>query len=235
MKPTPVYTSSITTVRGVLTPEYLRSKMAPYRVPLETADQIVHYIHNGVQPGSFVRAVLENDLITAVRKGDIENRAALSRIVEYLYNTCPRGAWMSEAQVEAWLGAHRLYGEMLEATAAKESRKNSETPDEMVQSVLQGKSQQMQEFAEKNGIPVERIKLSRSSKMIEIPIDRKSQAAGERDDDDDCPECSGRGKLQTLGGDWGKTPEGEIECWKCKGTGSKLSVKELLDRTKDCK
>lgn len=109
---TPVYTSSIITVRGVLTPKYLRSRMAPYRIPLETADQLVHYIHNGVPPGSFVRAVLENDLIQAVRKGDMENKVTLSRIVEFLYCTCPTGAWMSEAQVEAWLGAHRLYREM---------------------------------------------------------------------------------------------------------------------------
>ncbi len=37
--------------------------------------------------------------------------------------------------------------------------------------------------------------------------------------DDRCAECNGRGKLTVLGGDWGKTPESERECWMCKGTG----------------
>ena len=34
-----------------------------------------------------------------------------------------------------------------------------------------------------------------------------------------CSECNGSGRLETLGGDWGKTPEGEAACWMCKGTG----------------
>jgi DnaJ-class molecular chaperone len=34
-----------------------------------------------------------------------------------------------------------------------------------------------------------------------------------------CGECGGTGKLETPGGDWGKTPPGEKLCWQCKGTG----------------
>lgn len=200
MKPTPVYPSSITTVRGVLTPEYLRSKMAPYRVPLETADQIVHYIHNGVPPGSFVRAVLENDLIQAVRKGDLENRAALSRIVEYLYCTCPTGAWMSEAQVEAWLGAHRLFKEMADATAVKDRPQAPSIAQQALDKAPWTAANEEQADGRMNR--VDPLKLSK--KMREISLhekDRKTASTGERDDEDL----------------------------------DKLSVKELLDRTKDAK
>lgn len=32
-----------------------------------------------------------------------------------------------------------------------------------------------------------------------------------------CSECNGRGTLERLGGDWGKTPEATAPCWKCRG------------------
>ena len=34
-----------------------------------------------------------------------------------------------------------------------------------------------------------------------------------------CRECDGKGTLQTLGGDWGKTKDGTIVCWACEGKG----------------
>jgi len=36
---------------------------------------------------------------------------------------------------------------------------------------------------------------------------------------EDCGECGGRGTLTRLGGDWGKTPDTDVTCWRCKGTG----------------
>lgn len=38
---------------------------------------------------------------------------------------------------------------------------------------------------------------------------------------DACGECGGSGKLTRLGGDWGKTPDTEVECWACEGSGAK--------------
>lgn len=37
-----------------------------------------------------------------------------------------------------------------------------------------------------------------------------------------CGECNGSGKLERLGGDWGKTPESIVICWKCKGSGKQI-------------
>lgn len=33
-----------------------------------------------------------------------------------------------------------------------------------------------------------------------------------------CAECNGTGKLTRLGGDWGKTPDTEVPCWRCQST-----------------
>lgn len=33
-----------------------------------------------------------------------------------------------------------------------------------------------------------------------------------------CGECNGSGELDRLGGDWGKTPDTRVKCWKCDGT-----------------
>ena len=40
-----------------------------------------------------------------------------------------------------------------------------------------------------------------------------------RQQDTKCPECNGKGKLTRLGGDWGKTPDTEVPCWRCAGAG----------------
>ena len=37
--------------------------------------------------------------------------------------------------------------------------------------------------------------------------------------DTSCGECNGSGKLTQLGGDWGRTPDREVTCWACGGTG----------------
>jgi DnaJ-class molecular chaperone len=34
-----------------------------------------------------------------------------------------------------------------------------------------------------------------------------------------CSECAGTGRLERLGGDWGKTPDTVVDCWRCSGTG----------------
>lgn len=43
--------------------------------------------------------------------------------------------------------------------------------------------------------------------------------ASVRAPDGRCGECFGRGVLTRLGGDWGKTPDAEVACWACNGTG----------------
>lgn len=73
-----------------------------WNVPPHTLETLDNWAKHGLPPGGFVAAVLENDLVAAVRRADSGNSAALVEIVRYLINELPRGCWGSVDQVAAW-------------------------------------------------------------------------------------------------------------------------------------
>ena len=68
-------------------------------IPQATKDSLDRYVNEGIMPGSFLRAVLTNDLASAVFKADSKNLAALKDIMLYVYNEIPGNAWGSTATV----------------------------------------------------------------------------------------------------------------------------------------
>ena len=64
------------------------------------------YLENGIEPGSFLMSVLENNLKNAVAYADNINRDRLFDIVFFLYNFFPAEAWGSEKKVEEWIQYH---------------------------------------------------------------------------------------------------------------------------------
>ena len=61
------------------------------------------WIDHGIEPGSFLMAVIENDLRRACENADIGNRAQLFEIVSLLYNHAPAGCWGSPERARAWV------------------------------------------------------------------------------------------------------------------------------------
>ncbi len=61
------------------------------------------YLEDHVEPGGFLRAVLENDLVGAFGKADNINRAWMFDIVTFIYNEVPASCWGSREAVEKWL------------------------------------------------------------------------------------------------------------------------------------
>lgn len=78
-------------------PEYMRGPMQ-------------RYIEHGAQPGGFLTALLSNDLMGALRKGDDTNQAALSVYGRFLYNEAPCGCYGSPETVSAWCMSGGLQG-----------------------------------------------------------------------------------------------------------------------------
>ena len=81
---------------------------APYTVngveiPRAVRRSIDYYAQQRVQPGGFVRAVLENDLLAAVQRADSTSAAALPVIVDYVYFNLPAQCYGSPAKVAKWL------------------------------------------------------------------------------------------------------------------------------------
>jgi hypothetical protein len=74
------------------------------KVPAHMIGGIDRYVEHHIEPGGFLRAVLENNLKEALGRADMENRYALFDIVSYIYNECPFQCWGSPEKVGLWLG-----------------------------------------------------------------------------------------------------------------------------------
>lgn len=61
------------------------------------------YLNHGIAPGSFLTAVLCNDLSDAFGRADCVNSANLKNIVSYVYHHIPYSAWGSREKVEAFM------------------------------------------------------------------------------------------------------------------------------------
>lgn len=66
-----------------------------YGVPKHTQEALERYINHRICPGSFLGAVLSNDLKQAVSRADEENKLALVEIVYWLHNRAPSYCWGS--------------------------------------------------------------------------------------------------------------------------------------------
>lgn len=74
-----------------------------FYIPDRMQGAIHRYINNGIRPGSFLEAVICNDLFTAVGKADEENLENLPAYAAYFYNEAPSACWGSKEKMEAWI------------------------------------------------------------------------------------------------------------------------------------
>lgn len=71
--------------------------------PTEILEALMRYREHGVPTGSFLEAVLENNLSEAVGRADYKNLEALPHIVAWVYSYMPRDRWGNREKVVAWL------------------------------------------------------------------------------------------------------------------------------------
>jgi hypothetical protein len=71
---------------------------------------INRYVMNGIEPGSFLKAVLENNLVGAVDRADGTNKYKLVEYADLLYNVLPNQCWGSPQRVNDWISGGGLEG-----------------------------------------------------------------------------------------------------------------------------
>ena len=76
------------------------------RLPEHMQDGMRLYIEKGIPPGSFQRAVLENDLMEAFRRADDTNAFRMRDYAVFLHSQAPCGCYGSPQHVKDWI-AHR--------------------------------------------------------------------------------------------------------------------------------
>lgn len=69
---------------------------------IDTREGIDRYVTNHTPTGSFLAAVLANDLEQSIARADAENLRDLAEIVRYVHNRVPYGAHGSREAVMEW-------------------------------------------------------------------------------------------------------------------------------------
>jgi hypothetical protein len=77
------------------------------RIPHTTLAALEAWINHGRPTGSFLKAVLENDLAGAFMRADEANLAALRDIVFWVYHEAPIACWGSLENVTIWRNQFR--------------------------------------------------------------------------------------------------------------------------------
>jgi len=87
--------------------DYLEKRMRSNEelLPEHMRDAMRNYLFHRIEPGSFLAAVLCNDLRGAVGSADRINKQALTEIVQFCMWALPSNAWGSTERVAAWLAA----------------------------------------------------------------------------------------------------------------------------------
>lgn len=83
--------------------EYLQ-RLEKADVPEHLREGLVRYLVHRIQPGHFLTAVLENNLLQAVARGDDVSLAGLPNLMRFLVNAAPGDASGSPETVREWLG-----------------------------------------------------------------------------------------------------------------------------------
>jgi len=77
-------------------------RLAESAVPHHLREGLVRYFADGILPGSFLQAVLINDLQQAVGRADPQSMAGLPALITFLTWEVPGEAWGSRRLVLAW-------------------------------------------------------------------------------------------------------------------------------------
>lgn len=75
---------------------------------IETQAGLTRYIVDHIEPGGYLRAVLENDLMTAIQTADSTHLKQLKSLCNWIFNHAPGNSWGDRCTVDDW-----IYGELL--------------------------------------------------------------------------------------------------------------------------
>jgi hypothetical protein len=82
--------------------------MSYEKIKQETISGIHRYVYQHIKPGSFLTAVLSNDLKEAIGQADEDNLCEIANIVGYIYNEIPGICWGSPERVTDWLKGRKV-------------------------------------------------------------------------------------------------------------------------------
>lgn len=82
--------------------EHRIAKLTEYGVPSHMHGAIIRYVEEGIPPGDFLSAVINNDLKEACARADNTNKHNLHTFVMWFYNQAPMYCWGRANAVRDW-------------------------------------------------------------------------------------------------------------------------------------
>ena len=96
------------------------------------------YVDKGYPTGSFLYAVLTNDLFEAASRADQQNQFALTLICQYIYNYTPGMCWGGLEEVAAWFKFHKEHPKQAEVAAAADRERRQKYYEECPKTLFEG-------------------------------------------------------------------------------------------------
>jgi len=84
--------------------DHIENGFQAYTLPPYMKDGVILWVTRGIDPGSFLMAVLENDFVNAVFKADHNNLAKLKEWAHFVYWHLPAPCHGSIERVKVWKG-----------------------------------------------------------------------------------------------------------------------------------
>jgi len=89
------------------------------RLPKHIRGGAKRYIEDGISPGSFLSAVICNNLTESFARADETNISKMFDIVRFFYNEAPSQCWGSPKEMEDWVEKGGLHGSHTTETVGK--------------------------------------------------------------------------------------------------------------------
>jgi hypothetical protein len=99
-------------------------------VPEHMRSALRMFVEHGIEPGGFMRAVLENNLSWAFARADAINRTRIGDIVNFMNWHAPAACWGSPERVANWIAAGGLNGHDQEDNRPNPARSADEIEDD---------------------------------------------------------------------------------------------------------
>lgn len=82
---------------------FASSVSSQHGIPLVLVGALFRYLNDHIQPGSFLRAVLSNDLFLAISYADEDAKRSLPALVGFIHNFVPHDMYGSRELVNNWI------------------------------------------------------------------------------------------------------------------------------------
>lgn len=83
--------------------KYLHNYDDNGKIPEHIQNSFEMYLVHGIEPGSFVRSAIENDLVQSVRRADAINIKYIVHIATWITFNMPVDSWGNNKNVQDWM------------------------------------------------------------------------------------------------------------------------------------